>query len=256
MTKEQDKEIEYLLDIINSVQYSKKRFKLMLGDNKYIFGIVSGKQFSTSAPFSKLMQYKTLYDTLRDLDYKIKISFVKAIELAYSEVFNNFNLFEENSTEEQHTYYFIENALFRTSILWDLLAQFYRLYYEVEIEATKVYYNRIFNPENSVNDKFKEKAEKIYKYINQEDNIDCDGEWMGNHAFVNEQRNKMTHRNSPNVGVMSDFDVNLKIHPAFMLKRIIEDYKTVSIFLSEILDVIEKDEVKKFNEICEISNGQ
>lgn len=99
----------------------------MLGDNKYIFGIVSGKQFSTPAPFSKLMQYKTLYDTLRDLDYKIKISFVKAIELAYSEVFNDFNLFEENSTEEQNTYYFIENALFRTSILWDLLAQFYRI---------------------------------------------------------------------------------------------------------------------------------
>lgn len=119
-----------------------------------------------------------------------------------------------------------------------------------------MYYNRIFNPENSVNDKFKEKAEKIYKYINQEDNTDCDGEWTGNHTFVNEQRNKMTHRNSPNVGVMSDFDINLKMHPAFMLKRIIEDYKTVSIFLSEILDVIEKDEINNFNKICEISNGQ
>lgn len=256
MSTQQDKEIKYLLDIINSIQYNNKRFKLMFDDNKYIFGIVSGKQSSTPAPFSKLMQYKTLYDTLRDLDYKIKISFVKAIELSYSDVFKDFSLFGESSMEEQNTYYFIENALFRTSILWDLLAQFYRLYYEIEIEATKVYYNRIFNPENSVNDKFKEKSKKIYEYINQEDNTDCEGEWKGNHAFVNAQRNKMTHRNSPNVGVMSDFDVNLKIHPAFMLKRIIEDYKTVSIFLSEILDVIEKDEMNNFDKVCNVSDSK
>lgn len=58
-------------------------FNLMYGENRYVFGVVSGKEAIGAAPFSKLMKYKTLYDTLRDLDYKIKISFFKAIELAY-----------------------------------------------------------------------------------------------------------------------------------------------------------------------------
>lgn len=62
----------------------------------------------------------------------------------------------------------------------------------------------------------------------------------------------MTHRNSPNVGVMSDFDINLKMHPAFILKRIIEDYSVVSKQLLEILNLIEKDEMDNFDEI--ISN--
>lgn len=249
MSYQSNEEIKYLLDVTNSIQYHKQRFKLMCGEDRYIFGIVSGKHIPGPAPFSKLMQYKTLYDTLRDLDYKIKISFYKAIELAYSEVFNEFSLFEESSTEQQNTYYFIENALFRTSILWDLLAQFYRLYYDIEIDKTDVYYKQIFNPERKLNDKFKEKAREIYEYICEEDDTECEGKWKGNHDFVNKQRNKMTHRNSPNIGVMSDFDVNLKMHPAFMLKRVIEDYSVVSIYLSEILNMIEKDEMKCFDKI-------
>ena len=240
-------EIEYLLNIVNKVRYSKNRFKLMCGEEKYIFGVVSGTNMSEPAPFSKLMQYKTLYDALRDLDYKVKLSFFKAIELSYSdEIMRNFSIFKENTIEEMDTYYFIENALYRTSILWDILAQLYRLFYDVEIETTKVYYSKMFNPNNKMNDKFKYKAKDIYDYIEQEDNTESENEWEGNHAFVNECRNKMTHRNSPNVGVMSDFDINLKSHPVFILKRIIEDYGQVSVYLSEILAKIEKDEIEKF----------
>ena len=51
---------------------------------------------------------------------------------------------------------------------------------------------------------------------------------------------------------MSDFDINLKMHPAFILKRIIEDYSVVSKQLLEILNLIEKDEMDNFDEI--ISN--
>ena len=93
----QDKEINYLLDKVNRVQYDKDRFKVIIGEEKYLFGIVSGVN-SASAPLSKLMQYKTLYDTLRDLDYKIKISFTKAIEYAYSDrLQENFTLFQDSS---------------------------------------------------------------------------------------------------------------------------------------------------------------
>lgn len=62
----------------------------------------------------------------------------------------------------------------------------------------------------------------------------------------------MTHRNSPTVGVMSDFDINLKMHPSFILKRIIEAYSVVSKKILEILNLIEKDEMDNFGEI--ISN--
>lgn len=99
MSNQSDEEIKYLLDIINDVQYHKQRFKLICGEDRYVFGVVSGKEALGPAPFSKLMKYKTLYDTLRDLDYKIKISFCKAIELAYSDAFNEFSLFEKDEMD-------------------------------------------------------------------------------------------------------------------------------------------------------------
>ena len=99
----------------------------MIGEDRFLFGIVSAGD--SEAPFGRLMQYKTLYDTLIDLDWKIKFSFDKAIEYAYSEpVQNNFSIFRVETEEERNAYYYIENALFRTSSLWDLLAQFYRLF--------------------------------------------------------------------------------------------------------------------------------
>lgn len=63
--------------------------------------------------------------------------------------------------------------------------------------------------------------------------------WKGNHSFVNGMRNKMTHRNSPNVSVASDFDMNLKSHPCIVLKRTIEDYAVSFKYISEILNDIE-----------------
>lgn len=235
----QDKEIKNLLDTVNGVQYNKKRFKVMIGEEKYLFGIISGVN-SAAAPISKLMQYKTLYDTLKDLDYKIKISFTKAIEYAYSDRLD-FRQFQESSMEETYAYYFIENALFRTSSLWDLLAQLYRLYYNIEIEARSVYYKNIFNQKLNYCDSFKDQSKEIDGYLKQRDDTQCQDEWKGNHGYANACRNKMTHRNSPNVASISDFDVNLKQHPAYMLKRIIEDYSTASKYIGEILNEIEKE---------------
>jgi hypothetical protein len=109
----------------------------MMGNEKFLFGIVSTP--NNPAPFSELMQYKTIYDTLRDLDYKIKISFEKAIYYSYSSnVQNNFSILNNSSEEETMAYYYIENALFRTSSLWDMLAQLYRLYYHIQIDQDKV----------------------------------------------------------------------------------------------------------------------
>ena len=65
--------------------------------------------------------------------------------------------------------------------------------------------------------------------------------WKGDHKYINECRNKMTHRNSPNVNAMSDFDLNFKDSPDFMLKRIIDDYNVASNYIKEILDRIEEE---------------
>ena len=121
-------ERDYFNNKLSQVKYNPDRFKLMIGEDRYLFGVVSAGD--DEAPFSRLMQYKTLYDTLIDLDWKVKLSFEMAIKYAYSEsVQNNYSLFKKGTEEEQMAFYYIENALFRTSSLWDLLAQFYRLYY-------------------------------------------------------------------------------------------------------------------------------
>ena len=56
----------------------------------------------------------------------------------------------------------------------------------------------------------------------------------------------MTHRNSPNIAVMSDYDMNFKHHPVFIIKRILEDYVTESKYIGEILDEIEKEVMESF----------
>lgn len=248
MGEYKSKEVKYLQDKIKDISYNENRFKIMMGNEKFLFGIVSAP--NNPAPFSELMQYKTIYDTLRDLDYKIKFSFEKAIYYSYSSnVQNNFSILNIGSEEETMAYYYIENALFRTSSLWDMLGQLYRLYYHIEIDQDKVYYKTIFNPLSSCSIKYKDKANEINNYLNQENDTDIDREWKGNHKFVNGCRNKMTHRNSPNIAVMSDYDVNFKNHPSFLLKRIIEDYNVVSKYISDILDEIDDELLKNFDQI-------
>lgn len=238
MNENHIKEIEYLNGKISSIKYNEDRFKISFGEGKYVFGATSSIKEGT--PLSKLMQFKTLYDTLFDLDWKIKLSFQEGIKNIYSDAVQyNFNPFTISSEEEMFSYYFIENALFRTSSLWDILAQLYCLYFSVQISTDRIHYKKIFKPNSEFATNFKVAATKINQYINQEDDTDLDGEWKGNHKFINELRNKMTHRNSPNVTTMSDFDLNLKHHPSFMLKRIVEDYFTVSNYIQEILNDIE-----------------
>ena len=230
---------------LSQVVYNPNRFKVLIGEDSFLFGVVSAGVYE--APFSRVMQYRTLYDTLIDLDWKIKFSLNKSIIYAFSESLqNDFKIFSEESEEERYAYYYIENALFRTSSMWDLLAQFYRLFYKIEISKEKVYYKRIFNPDAEVSNKFKVKAREINDYLNESDDTNCEGEWKGNHLFVNDIRNKMTHRNSPNIAVMSDYDVNFKHHPVFIIKRILEDYVTASKYIGEILDEIEKEVMESF----------
>lgn len=244
---DKQKEKLYLKSKISSIVYDPKRFKVMTEGNKFIFGVISPKGEKTK--IGKFMQFKTLYDTLMDLDWKTKFSFNKALELIDSDALNKFSIIQESTEEERLIYYYIENALFRTSSLWDILAQFYRLFYDIDEENTKVYYKKIFDPKAKYCKEFKDKAKKIYNYIHQADDSNSDKEWKGNHAFVDELRNKMTHRNSPNVATLSDFDMNFKDPPIVQLKRLIEDYAVVSKYIVEILDKVETKKMDFFDNV-------
>ena len=70
-----EKEKEYFNNKLSQVIYNPNRFKVLIGEDRFLFGIVSAGD--SEAPFGRLMQYKTLYDTLIDLDWKIKFSFIK-----------------------------------------------------------------------------------------------------------------------------------------------------------------------------------
>ena len=235
MKKQYKNEIKYLSNLIDSVSYLPNAFTIIQSDGKYIFGITSvpGKEL----PVAKILEYKTLYDTLCDLDAKVKYSLEMAIKYAYSRsAIKNFHMIKKPVGKELLAYYYIENAVFRTSSLWDILAQFYRTMYALDIPYDKVFYKVIFDPQNSHCSKFKDAAEEIHAYlIEEEDDINGDDHWKGNHAVVNEYRNKMTHRNSPNVSVASNLDFNLRLPPTLILKRVIEDYEKASRLLKEVI---------------------
>lgn len=61
-----EKEKEYFNNKLSQVIYNPNRFKVLIGEDRFLFGIVSAGD--SEAPFGRLMQYKTLYDTLIDLD--------------------------------------------------------------------------------------------------------------------------------------------------------------------------------------------
>lgn len=58
-------EINYLENKLSEISYNPNRFKLMIGKDKFLFGVISAN--NSEVPFGKLIQYKTIYDTLRDL---------------------------------------------------------------------------------------------------------------------------------------------------------------------------------------------
>ena len=82
MKKQYKQEIRYLYSLINSVEYPSNAFTIIQSDGKYIFGITSAP--GQESPLSKILEYKTISDTLCDLDEKVKLSLKMAIKSSYS----------------------------------------------------------------------------------------------------------------------------------------------------------------------------
>ena len=83
MKKQYKSEIKYLVNLIDSVQYLPNAFTIVQNDGKYVFGITSVP--SHELPISKILEYKTLYETLCDLDTKVKYSLYVPIGLCYND---------------------------------------------------------------------------------------------------------------------------------------------------------------------------
>lgn len=238
----------YLRNLIESVQYDSDLFKVYIGREKIILGFTSPA--SKNNVYRSFFIYKTLYDTITDLDCKIKKSFDLALHWEYSSDIEHFSMFSPPCAEEKEAIYYTENAVFRTSVLWDLLAQLYNVKYKKNTNPEKVYYHALFH--NETQGKHPNPlAQKIYKYITEvdeeeeEDQISEKEEfWKGNHEYISKYRNKMTHRNSPNVTTISNYDHNYCLPMRYVLKRAIEDYVRASEFIKQILNEI----VSEFDE--------
>ena len=234
-----DREEKTLRNLYERIQYNPDLFKVFIGEDKYIMGFTSADTARDSDTY--FFMYKTLYDTITDLDRKIKKSFNLALRWEYSSDIDRFNMVAPPSPEEEEAIYYTENAIFRTSALWDLLAQLYNIKYKDNSNPEKVYYNILFHNETQGKNP-NTFAQKVYAYISEKEDperiYEEDEFWVGNHAYINEYRNKMTHRNSPNVVTMSNYAFELRMPMRYVLKRAIEDYVRASEFIATLLDLI------------------
>lgn len=232
-------EEKQLRDLCEAIQYDPNLFKVYVGEDKYIIGYMSPD--SDYNPDKSFFMYKTLYDTIVDLDRKIKKSFDLALHLEYSSDIDHFSMVGPPSAKEEEAIYYTENAVFRASVLWDLLAQLYNVKYKNNRNPDKVYYSRLFH--NDAQGKHPNPlAQMIYAYITEVEDKDRvyekDEFWTGNHEYVKAYRDKMTHRNSPNVATISNYAVELRMPMRYVLKRVIEDYAKASEFIKLMLEEI------------------
>lgn len=232
-------EEKLLRKLYESIQYDPDLFKVYIGEDKYVMGYMSPD--SDYNPDKSFFMYKTLYDTIVDLDRKIKKSFGLALRWEYSSDIERFSMVSPPSAEEEEAIYYTENAVFRTSALWDLLAQLYNVKYKDNKNPDKVYYHTLFH-NNTQGKRPNPLAQKIYAYITEVEDeervYEKDEFWTGNHEYVSAYRNKMTHRNSPNVATISNYAFELRMPMRYVLKRVIEDYVKASEFIKLMLEEI------------------
>lgn len=237
----EQEEKKYFQDIIDSVQYEKNAFTIWYGDEKIIMGAL----IPEDSDVQKFFSYATIYHTLIDVDWKIKFSLYKAIDFAETVDFQMWNPIKPPSEDEKMALYYVENAIFRTEVLWDLLAQMFNMKEKIGKPIDKIYAAQLFHDAQQ-GKKANAFAKKVYEYMQQSDNSAVEP-WEGNHAYVKELRDKLTHRNAPAVSTMSNFDINFRMPAVFIIKRVIEEYKQVSTFIAEYVEAI-LDDYQKLND--------
>lgn len=147
-------------------------------------------------------------------------------------------MLEKPSGNEMKALYYIENMIFRTSTLWDMLAQLCNVFWKINRPIDKIYTGAFFHDCSQEKNK-KSFAKDVHNYFTEEDEIKSDTErWKGNFEYIKEYRNTMTHRNSPNITILSNFSMQLRPPAIFVFKRVTEDYLKAIEFITRILDDI------------------
>lgn len=223
---------EKIREQVNSIHYKPKLFTVGFDDEKYVLGAVLKDQ----PGFQKLFSCNTIYESIVDIDRKIKHSILLGIQCAEIPGNSDWDPFKEPSDTEWEALYYMENALYRVSVLWDLLAQLFNLKEDFGISSEKIYAEQLFHNAQQ-GKKPNVFAKKVYAYMKQEDDCSSDP-CKGNYAYLKEYRDKMTHRYAPSISTISDYAVDLRLPAIYSLYRITEDYIQVSSFIQELLDDI------------------
>lgn len=226
--------LNWLKEQVENISFDEMLFRVSYGENKYVFGAMYTVQTNELDIFA----VNSIYNTIIDLNNKIKYSFEMVEKCKPSEKLSEHNMFVKPPKNEKKAFYYIENMLFRTSTLWDMLAQLCNIFWKINKPINKIYTSSFFH-DCSKGKNAKPFAQDVYKYFEEDDNVKGDLErWEGNFKYTKEYRNKMTHRNSPSTTTLSNFDLHLRPPAIFVLKRVTEDYLTVTEFIQRILDDI------------------
>lgn len=225
---------EYVIKVkeyLDSVQYDPIVFTLGFDESKHILGAVL-----INAPgFDKLFSYNTIYESILDIDRKIKHSILLGTQYAEAPIDDCWKPFESPSDSEWEALYYVENAIFRIAILWDLLAQLFNLKEDLGNPVERIYVEQLFGAQQKKN--LNQFAKRVYAYMKETEDLSSEP-WKGNFAYLKEYRNKMTHRYSPSITTISNYAVDLRMPAIYSLYRASEDYKQVSMFIKELLSEI------------------
>lgn len=160
---------------------------------------------------------------------------LSALEITYSEEFEEeFEMVSRtHSVSEYEVYTKLDYAIFRLSILWNILAQVINVEFDLEMAIDKINYKKMIEKNKGLSDLLSE----INDYISEIDDTKCVGFWKVNHRYVSEElRNTAAHRYSPFITSMNNQFLNMKHHPSWILKRVSEDLGKNVYFTKKLLN--------------------
>lgn len=223
----------YVNSILDSISYEENVFSIYRGKQVLIGTIVD-----TIPEAQDFFNYATIYNSIIDINNKIRYSIKTSIQFADELDTNRWDPLEPPSKEELTATYYVENAIFRIEILWDLLAQLSNIKYRINKPVDKIYSEKFFK-DLKKHTEASEFATRVCAYMHLETVNDSDEQ--GDYAFVREYRHKMTHRFSPNITSISNYALEVRLPVVVLIKKITNEYKQVSLFIKDILADILKD---------------
>ena len=231
-----NEDIKRIVELLSSIQFDQDLFKLYIDQDTVVFGAI----VKDIPKVNRFFSYKTIYDSIIDTAKKAKRSIILGIQFAEKVDLDEWDPFTEPPEEEWMAMYYMENALFRVSVLWDLLAQMYNIKKNIGKPNDEIHCERFFH--NAQQGKgAKPFAVKVYSYLAQEEDKKTIG-FTGNHSFIKGYRDQMMHRNSPSVSTYSDFGMGIRLPALYYLTRLTEDFAQVSQFIKELVsEVLEKE---------------